>query len=172
HCMLMSGIDDDIAGRFRKKNEYVRVGTHIAPAPEHVARMVEALLENYSSDFTSFFSDKIARFHLDFETVHPFLDGNGRIGRAILNYQLQQFGFPSVIIRDKEKQEYYRAFSEYNDHKKTKAMEKIIARSLMESLHKRLAYLRGDNILELSEYTKQHKKTAPSVLNAAKRQNI
>ena len=50
HQMLMGGIDDSIAGRFRSKGEYVRVGTHIAPAPEHVERMLENVLIDYTSD--------------------------------------------------------------------------------------------------------------------------
>src|SRR3989338_9487046 len=44
HKMLIGGINDDIAGRFRNQGEYVRVGTHIAPAPEHVASMIESAL--------------------------------------------------------------------------------------------------------------------------------
>lgn len=172
HQMLISGIDDGIAGRFRKQHEYVRVGTHIAPAPEHLERMIEALFEDYSSDLTSFFSDKIAKFHLTFETIHPFLDGNGRIGRVIINYQLQRLNFPPIIVRDKEKQDYYRAFTEYKDNKKADTMEKIIALALMESLHKRITYLKGEKIIDLTEYARKNNKTTPSVLNAAKRQNI
>ncbi len=55
HKMLLSGIKDEIAGRFRAKNEYVRVGSFIAPAPEHIDRMIEALISDYKSDVTSFF---------------------------------------------------------------------------------------------------------------------
>ena len=73
HQMLIGGIDDAIAGRFRRQGEYVRVGTHIAPAPEHVARMIDDILVEYSSDLGSYFLDKIARFHLDFETVPSLL---------------------------------------------------------------------------------------------------
>ena len=73
HQMLIGGINDAIAGRFREQGEYVRVGTHIAPAPEHVERMIDEILVEYSSDLGSYFLDKIARFHLDFETIHPFL---------------------------------------------------------------------------------------------------
>lgn len=172
HQMLIGGINDDIAGRFRKRDEYVRVGTHIAPPPENIEKLMEELLTNYSSDLTSFFSDKIAKFHLDFEIIHPFLDGNGRIGRVLINYQLQKLGFPPIIVRDKEKQDYYKAFVEYKDKKKPNFMEKIVALALMESLHKRIAYLRGEKIIELTQYAKKNNKSAPSVLNAAKRQNI
>lgn len=172
HQMLIGGIDDNIAGRFRRKGEYVRVGTHIAPAPEHVERMVEEILNEYLGISEAYFIDKIAKFHLDFETIHPFCDGNGRIGRALINYQFLRLGFPSVIIRDKEKKDYYKAFNDYRDNKNTKTMEKIAALALMESLHKRITYLKDEKIIKLSEYTRQHKKSAPALLNAARRQNL
>jgi len=172
HKILMENTNDAIAGRFRKKGEYVRVGTHIAPAPEHVGRMIESIILEYSADQSFYFTDKIAKFHLDFETIHPFCDGNGRMGRVIINYQLGCFGFPNVIIRDKEKQTYYQAFGEYKDLKKTKVMEKIVTLALTESLHKRIAYLQGDKIIALADFAKLHKKSINALLNAARRQTI
>ena len=172
HQMLIGGIDDAIAGRFRSKGEYVRVGAYIAPAPEHVERMIETALLEYSSDLGTYFLDRIAKFHLDFETIHPFCDGNGRIGRVIINFQLLQHGLPRIIIRNKEKGVYYRAFSDYREQKTTKTMEGIVSLALVESLHKRLSYLRGERIIRLSEYIKQKGLSAPAVTNAARRQTI
>jgi Fic family protein len=172
HKMLIGSIDEKIAGRFRKLGEYVRVGTHVAPAPEHVEKMIEAILLEYTSDLTNYFLDKIAKFHLDFETVHPFCDGNGRIGRVLICFQLQRLGFPMIIIRDREKKEYYKSFAEYRDEKNAKNMEKVISLGLMESLHKRITYLKGQKIITLSEYTKTHKLSAPGMINSARRQNI
>jgi Fic family protein len=172
HKMLMGNITDTIAGRFRAKGEYVRVGTHIAPAPEHVERMIETILLDFSSDHINYFADKIAKFHLDFETVHPFCDGNGRIGRVIANYQLARLGFPNIIIRDKEKLLYYRAFGEYKDSKNTKIMEKIITLALTESLHKRIAYLQGEQISTIADYAKVNNKSINALLNAARRQTV
>lgn len=172
HQMLIGGIDDNIAGRFRKKGEYVRVGTHIAPAPEQAEKMIENILIDYSSDHVSYFIDKIAQFHLEFERIHPFIDGNGRIGRVILNFQLLQLGFPRIIIRNKEKTQYYEAFKEYQQNKNPKLMEKVVALALIESLHKRVSYLKGSEIINLSEYVKLQGLKAPAVFNAARRQNI
>jgi Fic family protein len=172
HQMLIGNIDDSIAGRLRKKGEYVRVGTFIAIAPEHVEGELENALIEYSSDHSSYFVDKISKFHLIFETIHPFNDGNGRIGRVLINYQLYKLGFPGIIIRDKEKQVYYRSFGEYRDNKSTKTMDRIILLALMESLHKRIAYLKGSKIIEVTEFAAKKKKPAPVILNAAKRQTI
>lgn len=172
HKMLIENIDDNIAGHFRTKNEYVRVGSHIAPAPEHVERMVDAILSEYESNIDDYPIDKIAKFHLDFETIHPFLDGNGRIGRVIVNFQLNKLGFPNLIIRDKEKKIYYQSFREYNDSKNTKTMEKIIVLASFESLHKRISYLKGESIIYLSEYAKSSEKSLNSLINLARRKTI
>ncbi|OHA78902.1 MAG: hypothetical protein A2V96_01660 [Candidatus Yonathbacteria bacterium RBG_16_43_6] len=172
HQMLIGGIDDKIAGRFRKLGEYVRVGTHIAPAPEHVERMIEAIITEYTGDLSNYFLDKIAKFHLDFETIHPFNDGNGRIGRVLICFQLQRLGLPIIIIRDREKKEYYKSFAEYRDKHNAKTMEKVIALALMESLNKRNTYLKGQKVITLSEYTRNNNLSASGMTNAARRQNI
>ncbi|MFH0854281.1 MAG: Fic family protein [bacterium] len=172
HQMLVGGIDDNISGRFRKTGEYVRVGTYVAPAPENIERMIDAIITEYTGELADYFLDKIAKFHLDFETIHPFNDGNGRIGRALICFQLQRIGFPMIIIRDKEKKEYYKSFEDYRSDKITKTMEKVVSLALTESLHKRIAYLKRQNIITLSDYTKSHNLSAPAMINAARRQNI
>ena len=172
HQMLIGGINDKIAGRFRTTGEYVRVGTHVAPAPEQVDRLMDALILEYTSDLNSYFLDKIGKFHLEFETIHPFNDGNGRIGRVLINYQLQRLGFPGVIVRDREKKEYYQSFGDYRDSKNTKTIEKVLTLGLMESFHKRITYLKGETIIPLSDYTKKHSLSGPALSNAARRQKI
>ena len=170
--MLITNIDDKIAGRFRAKGEYVRVGTYIAPAPEHVGRMIESAITEYVAVLDIFAINKIAKFHLDFETIHPFCDGNGRIGRVLINWQLRRHNLPPIIILNKGKQDYYQAFSEHRTKKNNKPMERIIALALLESLHKRVTYLKGEKIVRLAEFAKTSKKTTPALLNMAKRQNI
>ncbi|MBU1164558.1 Fic family protein [Patescibacteria group bacterium] len=174
HNMLISNIDEKIAGRFRKQNEHVRVGTYIAPAPKHIEAMIDNMLLEYSSRHTQYFLEKIAKFHLEFEHIHPFCDGNGRIGRVLINYQLIQLGFPPIIIRDKEKVVYYNSFKEYrnSDKKKTAIMDKVLSLALVESFHKRIAYLEGEEIVKLSEYAKKKNISISILLNKAKRQTI
>jgi len=172
HGLLIGGIDDAIAGRFRGVGEYVRIGRHVAPAPEHVLRMIESLLHMYKTEPSENVITKIAHFHLQFETIHPFCDGNGRVGRVLINLQLQEYGYPNIIIRDKEKQLYYKTFGLYRDTKSVKAMERVVYLALAEGLHKRLAYLGGLQILTLSVYAKQQNVPLAGLINSGKRQTI
>lgn len=173
HRMLIGGINDDIAGRFRSGHEYVRVGTHITPAPEHVEQLLDNLIVYYECSQDEYFLERIARFHLEFERIHPFVDGNGRIGRLLVSVQLMLHGYPPVIIRNKGKRDYYYpAFQSYQDNKSTDKLEDLLTLALLESLHKRLAYLKGYHIIKLSEHAKQSGESPNALINAARRQTI
>lgn len=76
------------------------------------------------------------------------------------------------MVRNKEKRQYYETFGEYRDRKNTKPMEKILTLLITESLYKRIAYLRGAEIIRLSDYAKKVGKSGPALTNAARRQNI
>lgn len=170
HGTLLHNINTDIAGRFRHRGEYVRVGHHIAPPPEHVPSLIEKLQHDYT-DETKLPLDRIIRFHTEFERIHPFCDGNGRVGRAVLNFQLKGHGYSPIIVRNKEKQEYYRSLALYEDDGNVKGFEHIVGRLLKESLHKRLTYLRGDEIVALADIAREHSSHSPqSITNAAKKQ--
>ncbi|HIP61297.1 MAG TPA: Fic family protein, partial [Sulfurovum sp.] len=67
HKILISTIDNDIAGRFRMGDEYVRVGSHIAPAPSQIDGGLEQAFMTYKADVSKSIAERIARFHLDFE---------------------------------------------------------------------------------------------------------
>jgi Fic family protein len=172
HGTLLSNINDEFAGCFRKTKEYVRVGKHIAPGPEKLLGLMNDLMADFA-DESEHPLDRIIFFHLAFEHIHPFLDGNGRVGRALLNFQLKTIGYPPIIIRNKEKKEYYRALQSYDDKGDTKSFEHILALLLKESLHKRIAYLEGDDITFLSDLGKEHPEhTAQVISNAAKKQSL
>ena len=173
HQMLLGGINDDFAGRIRRTGEYVRVGWHIAPPPEQVKPMLEKLIHQYHSDSVKYFLDKIAEFHLQFETIHPFCDGNGRMGRLLINLQLSALGYPPVIIQNKNKrEEYYPIFDEWRNKAKADKFADYLYLALSESFNKRLVYLRGDEIVKLSDFVKTGNFSAPAYTNAAKRQTI
>ncbi|MYB39954.1 Fic family protein [Candidatus Saccharibacteria bacterium] len=173
HEMLLGNINDRIAGRFRRRDEYVRVGSHVAPAPEDVEALIRELLEDYAGSHERYFLDNIARFHLEFERIHPFVDGNGRIGRVLINWQLAKQGYPPVIIRNKSKHEdYYPVFPSYTNRGSVRPMSALLAAALRESLHRRIAYFEGRKIVRLVDWAKNKNLSPSSQLNAAKRQTI
>lgn len=172
HKILLSNINDDISGRFRKDNEYVRVGSHIAPNPKEVIDRLEQMLVEYYSTPSLNIIKRIGKLHLVFEYIHPFCDGNGRIGRLIMNYLLIREGYVPINIKFIDRKDYYQAFNEFNWDGKTTIMEGIVGKALTNSYYKRLAYLEEGKIISLSDYAKSKKLSYSNLINKAKRQTI
>ena len=172
HKMLIGNIKEDISGRFRSGDEWVRVGAHIGADPKDVERLVADVLTKYFADRESNIIERISRLHLSFESIHPFCDGNGRIGRVLNNYALLREGYVPINIAFADRAQYYDAFKEYDKSGATKTMEEIVGRALANSYHKRLAYLEGKKIITLSEYAKKQRLSYSNLLNKANRQTI
>ena len=172
HKMLISNIRDEIAGRFREGNEFVRVANHIAPSPKEVVERLEKMLSEYNATSHENIIKRIARLHLAFEYTHPFVDGNGRIGRVINNYLLIREGFVPINIKFIDRKKYYEAFKEFDEKGVTTIMEEIVGKALTNSYHKRLTYLEGKRIMTLGDYAKSYKLSHSNLINKAGRQTI
>lgn len=172
HKMLLSNINDEVAGRFRKDNEYVRVGSHIAPKPQEILPRLDKMLTEYNATSHENIIKRISKLHLVFEHTHPFCDGNGRIGRVIINYLLIRDGFVPINIKFIDRARYYDAFKTFDANGDTSIMEEIMSKALTNSYHKRLAYLDGKEIINLVEYAKRNKISHSNLINKANRQTI
>jgi Fic family protein len=172
HKMLISNTRDDIAGRFRKSDEWVRVGNHIATDSSLVIEQLENMMIAYQTSTQESIITRIARFHLSFEHIHPFVDGNGRIGRVLNNYQLIREGHVPINIKFIDRSDYYDAFAAFDKKSDLSLMEQIVGKAITSSYHKRLAYLEGKRIIGLSEYAKGSKESHSNLLNKANRQTI
>ena len=172
HKMLISNLRDDVAGRFRKDNEFVRVGNHIAPNPKEIVECLKKMLAEYNAASHENIIKRIARLHLTFEYTHPFVDGNGRIGRVINNYLLIREGFVPINIKFIDRKKYYEAFEEFDGKGTTAIMEEIVGKALTNSYHKRLAYLEDKKIITLANYAKNNKLSHSNLINKANRQTI
>jgi Fic family protein len=106
HKDIFGETKSDIAGKLR--NYLVRVGSYVAPDWQDVEKMVSQLI-----DFTNNVKinpvELAARAHYRFEKIHPFGDGNGRIGRLLMNRILWHAGYPMLIIEKRKRRAYYRA---------------------------------------------------------------
>lgn len=176
HQNLLQNIDDKTAGFFRKNKQRARIKTDVqdytGPAPNKISPLLEeALIDYYCSPHDGIVK-RLARLHLAFAHARPFVDGNGRAARNALNYLLIREGFPTIIIRKQDQRKYNEAFKEFNKKRLTKKMEEIIASALINSLHKRLAYLDDKKIVTLTDYAKSKKSSLSALLNKAKRHTI
>ena len=170
---MLTNIRDDIAGRFRSGREWVRVGTHIGANPEFVNGLMYELVENYNSDDGGYFLDKIAYFHAEFENIHPFGDGNGRIGRLLTNEQLDMLGLPPIIIPNKSKfGEYYPALDEYTKTGKVDKLTELFASLLIETLYRRITKLTARRIISVADWAKNNDINLQSATNKAIRGTI
>jgi Fic family protein len=110
HKKLMYNILWKYAGVFRDVQVYIR-GAEIMPQkPKYIEKKFNSLMRWYASNKKKYHPIVIASyFHSVFESIHPFRDGNGRIGRLVLNFILKKNGFPMVDIKNKDKKRYYEA---------------------------------------------------------------
>lgn len=173
HKMLLAGIHDDWAGRFRRGKEWVRVGAHVGANPDFVPRLMDNLLKNFEKSDEQYFLDKIAWFHAEFEIIHPFNDGNGRVGRVLINQQLMKFGYPPIIIPNKGKHtSYYPAFDSYRITGKYDDFTELFAKLLTESLYRRIALLSAPKIITVSAWAKANGISGNIAANKANRGTI
>lgn len=173
HGMLLAGIRDDVAGRFRRDGEWVRVGGHLGANPAFVPGLVLDALARFRGDDFVEQLERIAWFHFEFEIIHPFVDGNGRIGRMLINKQLQDVGLPPVIVRARNRHvDYYPLLDQYAKTNRHDGMTRLLALLLLESLHKRVALITSRRIIPLADWARAAGISGASAANKAKRQTI
>lgn len=91
---------------FRTLQVFIQGSEHIPPEPEKVPNLMMYYIYNYNHDEQNIF-DKIAKYHIEFEKIHPFEDGNGRTGRLLLNYELLKNNLPPVVIAKEDRVKYF-----------------------------------------------------------------
>jgi len=95
----------------------VRVGSFYPCQPYEVPVQMEWLMCVYDGEMRKLHVvERAALFHLRFETIHPFVDGNGRVGRLLLNFELMQEGYPPVDVKFTDRIQYYDCFKHYRDN--------------------------------------------------------
>ncbi|WP_062057397.1 Fic family protein [Cellvibrio sp. OA-2007] len=107
HQLILKNIDEQNAGRYRNLNVLISGATHTPPdhllVPERMASFISGLnLDLHPVEYA-------ARVHVDFVGIHPFVDGNGRTSRLLMNLELMKAGFPPVVIPVEQRLRYYQA---------------------------------------------------------------
>lgn len=139
HTLVLMDRPDD-RGIYRRIPVRIMGAFHEPPEPIMVPELMESLVAEFDNKKLHPI-ESAAIFHLKFEGIHPFVDGNGRTGRLILNLFLMQHGYPAINVKFADRKRYYEAFDIYYRDGSSKAMSSLIAEYSMQQLQSMLRYL-------------------------------
>ena len=135
HAIVLKGIDNENVGRYRTENVIISGASHIPPDAIIVPESMEKLIYRYDEWKEKYHPIIVAALlHAEFVKIHPFIDGNGRTARLLMNFEVMKNGYPPIIIKNEERHKYYDALDvgaltgDYTDFVKmvTKQAEEMI----------------------------------------------
>ena len=141
HSLVLMNQPED-KGIYRKIPVRI-MGAYTEPVQPYLIepKMTELLAANEERKITMSVIERIARFHLEFEGIHPFIDGNGRTGRLIMNLDLIRNGYPAINVKFADRKKYYDAFDAYFRDGNAEEMTELIAGYVNQRLDEYLEIL-------------------------------
>lgn len=141
HQLILKEIDNENAGRYRKENVTIKGATHIPPDYIKIPELMEKLILNYETWNKYHPIIQAALLHGELVKIHPFVDGNGRTSRLIMNLDLMNHGYNPVIIKKEDRLEYYEALDNAHITGNYTDFIKLINKLEIEMLNKYLELL-------------------------------
>lgn len=132
HFLVLADKKND-RGIYRRIPVHIMGASHEPVQPYLIESKMEQLLMNFKESEEHIVT-KLAHFHIEFEAIHPFIDGNGRTGRLLVNLELMKAGYPPIDIKYMDQVAYYNAFDEYHVKNNLSAMENLFAKYINERL--------------------------------------
>ncbi|MGJ8633730.1 MAG: Fic family protein [Luteolibacter sp.] len=134
HALILKGIDNENAGTYRSVNVRISGADHLAPDQLVVPELMEAFIHWYQTEGVNLHPvERAARVHSDFVKIHPFVDGNGRTSRLLMNLELLKSGYPAAVLPVERRLEYYAALDEDHTRGNKEPFLKLISETVEES---------------------------------------
>jgi Fic family protein len=134
HRLILKGIDDDNAGRYRTVNVRIAGVQHLPPDQVRVPELMERFSAWYRDEAMALHPvERAARVHSDFVKIHPFVDGNGRTSRLLMNLELMKAGYPAAVLPVESRLAYYEALDADHAAGKRESFVGMIAGVVKES---------------------------------------
>ncbi len=134
HALILKNIDEQNAGKYRDINVLISGAEHKPPQALEVAPKMQEFISWYKQNHKNLHPVELAaRVHVDFVGIHPFIDGNGRTARLLMNLELIKQGFPPAIIKVENRLEYYKALDLAHTKKEYGAFMKLMCRVVEKS---------------------------------------
>lgn len=143
HHLVLKNIDDRNAGQYRQENVVIAGAEHLPPDYIKVPDAMAGLMDWYSSSSTMHPVECAARLHIDFVGIHPFVDGNGRTSRLLMNFELMRRGFLPVIIPVENRLAYYDALDTAHTRSDYSLFIELVANLEQTTLERYLRIVQG-----------------------------
>ena len=134
HSLILKEIDNKNAGKYRTENVAISGAKHIPPKYYEITDLMQELIGEYNNNWKDY--HPVIRgtlLHGEFVKIHPFIDGNGRTARLLLNFELMRSGYTPIIIKNEDRAKYYEVLDIAHTTMNYKPFIKLVSELVVES---------------------------------------